>query len=90
MSLLSKARALRQTNVGAHMDGQAPAAAVGHCAASDDLAAFIEIARDAWHERIAVITADAPDVSESEARHIAEAEIGRRFVEAFMHGEVAS
>lgn len=41
-----------------------------------------------WLERIAIIIADAPDVSEVEARSIADAEIGRQFVAVFMSDEV--
>lgn len=43
---------------------------------------------DAWHERVAICL-EAGDISETEARRIAEAEIGRRFVETFMRREVA-
>jgi hypothetical protein len=44
---------------------------------------------DSYHERIAIVL-EAGDIGEAEARRIAEAEIGRRFVEAFVSGEVAA
>jgi hypothetical protein len=44
---------------------------------------------DAYAERIAIVM-EAGDISEAEARLIAQSEIGRRFVETFMPGEVAA
>jgi hypothetical protein len=44
---------------------------------------------DAYHERIAIVL-EAGDIGEAEARLIAQAEIGRRFVETFIPGEVAA
>ena len=44
---------------------------------------------DAYAERIAIVL-EAGDIGEAEARRIAEAEIGRRFVETFMPSEVAA
>ena len=54
----------------------------------DILAQRIADLADAWRERIAFVL-EAGDIGEAEARRIAEAEIGRRFVETFMPGEVA-
>lgn len=55
----------------------------------DDLAQRVADLADTWRERMAIIAAGAPDVSQAEARRIAEAELGRRFVEVLMPGEVA-
>lgn len=44
---------------------------------------------DAWHERMAIVL-EAGDIGEAEAHLIAEAEIGRQFVAAFMPSEQAS
>lgn len=44
---------------------------------------------DAYAERIAIVM-EAGDMGEAEARQIAEAEIGRRFFEAFVAAEAAS
>ena len=44
---------------------------------------------DAWHERVAICL-EADYIGEVEARSIADAEIGRRFVEMFWSGEVAA
>jgi hypothetical protein len=43
---------------------------------------------DAYAERIAIVM-EAGDISEAEARLIAQSEIGRRFVETFMPGDVS-
>ncbi|OYW52051.1 MAG: hypothetical protein B7Y80_20755 [Hyphomicrobium sp. 32-62-53] len=48
-----------------------------------DLAQSIADLADAWHERVAICL-EAGDIGEAEARRIAEAEIGRLFVERFM------
>ena len=55
----------------------------------DHLAQRIADLADAYAERIAIVL-EASDIGEVEARRIAEAEIGRRFVETFMPGEVAA
>lgn len=44
---------------------------------------------DAYHERIAIVL-EAGDIGEADARRIAEAEVGRLFVEAFIPGEAAA
>lgn len=55
----------------------------------DPLAQSVADLADAYTERVAIVL-EAGDIGEAEARRIAEAEIGRRFVEAFMPGEVAA
>lgn len=55
-----------------------PAEAPAH-----DLALRIADLADAWRERVAICL-EAGDITEAEARLIADAEIGRRFVEIFM------
>jgi hypothetical protein len=49
----------------------------------DDLAQRVDAIADAYAERIAIVM-EAGDIGEAEARRIAEAEIGRRFVELFL------
>jgi len=44
---------------------------------------------DAYAERMAIVL-EAGDIGEAEARCIAEAEIGQRFVLAFLQGDVAT
>lgn len=55
----------------------------------DHLAQRVADIADAYHERIAIVL-EAGDIGEAEARLIAQAEIGRRFVETFIPGEVAA
>jgi hypothetical protein len=55
----------------------------------DHLAQRIADLADAYAERIAIVL-EAGDIGEAEARRIAETEIGRRFVDAFVSGEVAA
>ena len=57
-------------------------------AAVDDLAQRVADLAEAYAERIAIVM-EAGDIGEAEARRISEAEIGRRFVETFMPGEVS-
>ena len=54
----------------------------------DDLATQIADLADTWCERVAIVL-EAGDIGEADAHRIAEAEIGRRFVEVFMASEVA-
>ena len=55
----------------------------------DGLAQCITDLADAYAERIAILL-EAGDICEAEAHRMAEAEIGRRCVEAFMLDEVAA
>lgn len=57
-------------------------------AAFDDRAQRVADIADAYAERIAIVL-EAGDIGEAEARRIAEVEVGWRFVEVFMPGEVA-
>ncbi len=57
--------------------------------AHDTIAQRVADLADAYVERMAMCL-EAGDIGEAEARRIAEAEIGRRFVEAFLPGEVAA
>lgn len=58
-------------------------------AATDNIAQRVADLADAWHERMSIVL-ESGDVGEAEGCRIAEAEIGRLFVEAFMPGEVAT
>lgn len=58
-------------------------------AAFDDLAQRITDLADAYAEWVAIVM-EAGDIGKAEARRIAEAEIGRRFVETFTPGAVAA
>jgi hypothetical protein len=49
----------------------------------DHIVQHITDLADAYHERVAIVL-EAGDIGEAEARCIAEAEIGRRFVETFI------
>jgi hypothetical protein len=87
MTLLNKARAMRAALI-------PPMVEKTECETAGDrahshAASFVEAARDGWHERIAICL-EAGDIGEAEACRIAEAEIGRRFVEAFMSGKVVA
>jgi len=55
----------------------------------DHVAQLVADLADAYAERIAIVL-EAGDISEAEARRIAEAEIGRRFVDAFRPGAAAA
>ena len=57
-------------------------------AGDSDLAQRVADLADAYAERIAIVL-EAGDICESEARRIAEAEIGAAFVRAFLPGEAA-
>lgn len=59
---------------------------LGQLGTRDSIAKRIAELADAYAERIAIVL-EAGDISDIEARRIAEAEIGRRFVETFMAGE---
>ncbi len=55
----------------------------------DHLSQRVADLADTYAERIAIVM-EAGDIGEAEARRIAEAEIGRRFVKTFILGEVAA
>lgn len=83
MTLLNKARAVRAALMG-------PLAEAPECKLAGDsdhgvAASFVETTCNAYAERIAIVM-EAGDISESEARRIAEAEIGAAFVDQFIEG----
>lgn len=61
---------------------------IGQADTHDNLAQRIADLCDAFQERVAICL-EAGDIGEAEAHRIAQAEIGRRFVEMFMPSQVA-